>query len=268
MRSRTLYLVSSALLCALSRIASAQLDAYWQGNGNALDSSGNGNNGVLENGVTYQPFLTGQAFSFDGSDYVAAPNPSFNLGAGSSWTISAWANFSVFNLQAFYQLPNTLVAQDPNQQSPRWSFYFDESANSLYWFDDLGATYNWVGETLPTTVSTGAWNMFTITGSGTDVSFYFNAQYLGTANANLPIASIVGVPITLGAAPPEQVTGAGGYWSGGQADTLIYGSALSQTQISAIYQAQSVPEPSTLGIAGLAAGISIFRLRLRSRDKR
>ena len=42
------------------------LIAYYTGDGDANDSSGNGNNGILENGATFAPGFIGQGFSLDG----------------------------------------------------------------------------------------------------------------------------------------------------------------------------------------------------------
>ena len=64
------------------------LVSWWPGDGNANDIVGV-NNGMLQGNVTFAPGVFGQAFSFDGSSYVDAPD--FNLPVGnSSATISAW----------------------------------------------------------------------------------------------------------------------------------------------------------------------------------
>jgi len=79
--------------------ASTGLVGYWkfdEGFGNtAADSSGNGNNGTLENGPAWVNGEYGKALSFDGvDDYVyVIGNTDLNPYA-SNWTISAWVNIA------------------------------------------------------------------------------------------------------------------------------------------------------------------------------
>ncbi|GAB5439836.1 MAG: hypothetical protein Fues2KO_01850 [Fuerstiella sp.] len=62
-----------AILILPCASANAGLIAYWTGNGNALDSSGNNHDGAV-NGAGYGPGVIGQAFQFDGiDDYVEIP---------------------------------------------------------------------------------------------------------------------------------------------------------------------------------------------------
>src|SRR2546427_13131922 len=66
------------------------LVAWWRGEGNANDSSGNGHNGTLLNGVGFDIGKFGQAFSFAGNpNTVFVPDsPDFKL--TNSLTVSAW----------------------------------------------------------------------------------------------------------------------------------------------------------------------------------
>jgi len=66
------------------------LVAWWSGEGNGNDSSGNGHNGTLMNGVGFDQGEFGQAFSFSGNpNTVFVPDsPDFNL--TNSFSIGAW----------------------------------------------------------------------------------------------------------------------------------------------------------------------------------
>lgn len=74
------------------------LVAYYPFDGNAIDSSGNGNNGATNGGVTWvaSRFSNGsQAIHFDGSSgYVEVPN-STTLQFTNQVAVSAWINFEV-----------------------------------------------------------------------------------------------------------------------------------------------------------------------------
>lgn len=73
--------------------------SWWRGENNALDEIG-GNNGTLQNGVTFGAGKVGQAFSFNGNSNTVKvlPSASMNVGQGSGFTIEAWikpANVSI-----------------------------------------------------------------------------------------------------------------------------------------------------------------------------
>ena len=62
------------------------------GDGDALDSSGNGNNGTLQNGTNYIVGRVGQGFQFDGvDDNVSVPdNSSLSFGGNAPMTVEIW----------------------------------------------------------------------------------------------------------------------------------------------------------------------------------
>ena len=69
------------------------LTNQWSAEGNANDSVGT-SNGVLENGASFAPGVTGQAFSFNGvnNDVKVPANSTFNIGSG--FTVDFWVNAS------------------------------------------------------------------------------------------------------------------------------------------------------------------------------
>ena len=98
-REHTSTLLSDGtVLVAGGSAAPTGLIGKWSGNGDALDSSGNGNNGVVTGGVTYGPDHLGnpsRAFSFDGgsASFISTPNPL--AGITGSFTMAFWAKPSV-----------------------------------------------------------------------------------------------------------------------------------------------------------------------------
>ena len=78
------------------------LAAHWEMDGNAIDATGSGNNGLVQGGAQFSgdSVIGGQALSLDGvNDYVNAGN--FNL--AERFTIAMWAkaDSSQFNIQTF-----------------------------------------------------------------------------------------------------------------------------------------------------------------------
>ncbi|MET0752067.1 MAG: LamG-like jellyroll fold domain-containing protein [Pyrinomonadaceae bacterium] len=62
------------------------------GDGDALDSTGSGNNGTLQNGTGYVVGRVGQGFTFDGADDQITVPDNANQNGGTNLTIEAWIN--------------------------------------------------------------------------------------------------------------------------------------------------------------------------------
>jgi len=93
-------LVLIGIVLAPQVLSQAGLFGFWQAEGNANDSSGNGNNGTLANGATFAAGCVGQAFSLDGvDDYVDLPRSLFNGLAAA--TMAAWINPDVIGPENF-----------------------------------------------------------------------------------------------------------------------------------------------------------------------
>jgi hypothetical protein len=93
--------------------------AWWPGDGNADDIVG-GRNGTLVNGAGFDPGMVGQAFSFNGVNWVEVPDdPIWTLGT-SDFTIDLWVKF------------NSLSGRDPfishddgGGEQNKWIFWYD-----------------------------------------------------------------------------------------------------------------------------------------------
>ena len=81
------FLVTPALAAPIT----SGLVGYWPGEGNGLDSSINTNDLTLQAGAGFGSGVSGQAFSFDGSDDLASALSTSGLPSGSSdRTIAFW----------------------------------------------------------------------------------------------------------------------------------------------------------------------------------
>jgi subtilisin-like proprotein convertase family protein len=71
---------------------------WWRGENSANDSSGNNNNGMLQNG-NYTSGKVGSAFALNGinADAAVPSSSSLNVGLGNGFTIEGWINPSVLN---------------------------------------------------------------------------------------------------------------------------------------------------------------------------
>ncbi len=92
------------------------LVGYWQFNGNANDSSGNGHNGTLVSSPTFpiDP-QRGQVLSLDGNQYVSIPDsPELDFGT-SDFTITMWVKTST--------LQQSTIAKAYHNSSPGYGLY-------------------------------------------------------------------------------------------------------------------------------------------------
>ncbi|MBX3294604.1 MAG: hypothetical protein KF762_02635 [Acidobacteria bacterium] len=71
-------------------VAPDGLIGWWAGDGNANDTSGNSNNGLVQNGAGFLPGFAGQGFRFNGSDQVVRLPHSPSLNPTGSFSLSVW----------------------------------------------------------------------------------------------------------------------------------------------------------------------------------
>jgi hypothetical protein len=230
------------LLTALTPLASAQMPTdgligFWPGNGSAVDASPVGNNGTFGgNYVSGAP--GGKAFDL-ATDQVTAPDiPDYDFTNYSGWTVGFW--FNTNNLQ-LGSTGDTFLGQD------------DGSGYQAKWFINYGYTvfgqntqFGWhVNDTNqeriflnsnPVALPSG-WNQLTVVtdNSGRTVSFYLNAQPIGTdalpSYVLRPSASLI-----FGYAEPNLS------YSGLMNNVVLYDQALSPGDVAKLVAA--APEPS------------------------
>lgn len=96
-------------------------NAWYKGEGNANDSSGNNNTGVLNNGITFVAGKVGQAFSLDGIDDFAIFPDTPNNSPTRAITLDVWAKPTLMTKQV-------LVSKFNNTGTTGQSFYLDTDA--------------------------------------------------------------------------------------------------------------------------------------------
>ena len=258
----------------ITPIAGSAIVAYWKFNGNANDSSGNGNNGtltacaptmggvglVITPGVTPGglPTLTNDrfgnansAYNFSNGAHIEVPyTPALNPKAMS---VSLWvrqdtagridhpADCYMVSLARW----NGYKYQTQSTQRPFFTFSTDSTI-----FDRDDATPITVG----TTTGAGPWSHLVVTydGNGNE-SFYINGTLVKTYTLAGTIKSInPQVGLSIGSDLPNAAykydsTGPdgnyyieyGGYWTGDMDDIIIYNIPLTATQVTQLYNQQA-----------------------------
>jgi hypothetical protein len=246
----------------IKEIAAINLIGYWKMNGNANDSSGNGNNGVVTAGHVYygagMPVLTADrfgranmAYHFDKGGNIDVPyKASLNPQAMS---ISVWAQWDsvgrTINTDTY-----TMVAMN------RWNGYkFQLQSSHLPFFTvkvikSTGDTTIYDRDNAGTPVVKNTWRHLVVTFKSGVESFYIDGDLVKTWDVSTP-NPVPGNAITLGN-PIDFVIGQdlptskyltvdgdfqvkwGGFWTGDLDDVMFYNIALDGPQVKSIFTNQ------------------------------
>jgi prepilin-type N-terminal cleavage/methylation domain-containing protein len=209
---------------------SASPTAWWKMNGDATDSSGNGNNGTIVGATptTGQNGLSNGAYSFNGtSDYITVPN-STSLQLNGTFTVSLW--FKANNLSTRYGLFSTRT----NNANGGWQLEAGVG-NSGSGQVDITGVGTWILQSNNNIISSGNW---------------YNAVYVkpgnGTQGGSLYLNGILPTPAATTAyvisdnSDQKRIgvgTSSTQYFPGAIDDVRIYNYALSPADVSAIYSA-------------------------------
>jgi hypothetical protein len=209
--------------------------SFWSGNGNANDSVGP-NNGTLENDATFTAGQVGQAFSFDGNAYVQASSTGLPTG-NANRTLVAWVKLqSLPAKEAFFVGYGSFGSSTESYQLGA------TSAGNVFFSQ-------WGSSVIGPALQPGTWYQVAVTNVGNDVTLYLNGNVVGSGT--LSINTAAGTPFDIG-----QIPGDSGRATDGRVDDVaIYNTALSGSDIQAIYAAEgpavAVPEPATITMLGV-----------------
>jgi hypothetical protein len=205
--------------------------AYYPFDGNTDDMSGNNNNGTIMGGVTATTDRFGnpdKAMQFNGVDgYIEVQNSSSLKSPTSAITMAGWIYIESF--------PSNQVSVAGFINKTNNSNYGQYGLNYHHWATPSTIHFYGSGGTLgyaaPVNLQLGEWYFMASTYDGNEVSIYLNGQKIGTQTVT---GSIVpdNNPLTLGLDSPGDTE----YLQGKLDDVRIYNGALSQSEISELYQ--------------------------------
>ena len=191
----------------------AAVPTSYPGSGTTLyDLSGNGNTGVLKNGVAYDA-NNGGVLSFDGvDDYVDAGNGA-SLDIPNTLTIVSWIKFNAIDyVNSTGSLFSIAGKGNPDQAVPTkgWGFIYDNRSNrtsfSYLCFGNLNGGYagggnNFAGINVTPTLQSGVWYQLGFTISQTEAKLYLNGVQQGATKtiSNLSLSDTA-TSLTIGSA--------------------------------------------------------------------
>ena len=239
----------------IQEVSVANLIAQWKFNGNTIDSSGNGHDGVAMSGIIgpgsapvdggVLPQLIadrfnrpGMAYNFDNGAYIEVPyNQSLNP---KDFSISLWINPSATNSDNYILSLN------------RWNgykFQLQSSDFTFLTFHDTNNGYHDVDDN-PGAVPHNTWTYVAVTYTNGTMKFYVNNKLVKTASiSGTPATLSSPVPLAIGQQLPKAVynSAANGdydyygpaYFHGAMDDIRFYNKALSDAEVLSIYTIES-----------------------------
>ncbi len=216
------------------------LVGHWKMNGNATDSSGNGNNGTPGGGVTAttgQNGVASNAYSFNGSHTgsVGVINAGTNtsLTFTDNFTISAWIRPTGYQLDEYFTLKNGIVARGP---ASTYNYALQLRDSTTVSFIKRAGTEGLLHYHFTVPSLTNAWSLVTATISSGRVTMYRNGAVVGSPQQILgnPIAGAANDVLYIGSATPSSRYT---HFIGSIDDVRIYNRALPAADVAALYTA-------------------------------
>jgi prepilin-type N-terminal cleavage/methylation domain-containing protein len=218
----------------LSPIANtAGLVGYWpfnEGTGtSAADASGSGNNGSFSGSPTWQTNCkVGVCLNFpSGTHTVTVPHNS-SISLSNSLTITAWIKMNSLPVGS----PHPIYKGPAGGTSANYHWYFCGNAcgsnNVFRWYAGAGGSWQQISGASPT-LSTGTWNLMSITYTTSGGRLYWN----GVAVGSLTASGALGTNTSNLSIGNDGISGADFVMD----DVRIYNRALSAAEIAAIYNA-------------------------------
>lgn len=231
--------------------ATANMSAFWKGDGNTLDSVGT-NHGTLHGDANYTSGLVGQAFNFDGTgDAVEVPHSAaVSRAATAPLTVNFWA----FRSDATDRINIIGKRQGCDGDNINYLMGIHNSVG-LGLFFGSGSTGGVYARTNVDSVPVNLWVMLTGTFDGTTVRLYMDGNLLASATGKLGPENTA--PFKIGHAG-NCAPGEG--WRGQLDEVKLYDRALTQAEIQALYNQDtlnlSISGKITRG-GGALAGVTV-----------
>jgi gliding motility-associated-like protein len=225
---------------------SCGLLAHYKLDNNALDGSGNGNNGTFLGSVTATQDRFGncnKAMKFNGTTgYMQIGNSVSLSSPAKAITLSAWARIDNSNDPDL--LASMICKVGPGDLDLHYRFGVGSDRKLFIGFTNTGASTNFdfrSSSTISASVNLNAWHLYSVTYDGSVIRFYFDGTLLGVTQSSTALMKNFNATLNLG----RDQHGNDEYVSADLDDIRIYNRALTAAEITQFYNAApDYPAPS------------------------
>ena len=209
------------------------LPSYPQSGTTWYDLGGNGYNGTLTNGPTFNS-SDGGSIVFDGTDdYAITSNTNYDFSTNANFTYCAWIYPSFSSTSNTGRAVIDFTGAGPGflRSYLRWEGF---SSNLGFYFDIAsGGGSAWNTGVIPK-FSANTWHHLCFVHNSSNVgTFYFDGVAVSTVNGVANSATVTNNKITIGYGAVNSY-----YWAGDISNVLIYNKALSSSEVLQNYLAQ------------------------------
>lgn len=242
----TLQALTFLVGCAIMTLPlDAGLVGEWKADGNTNDSSGNGLNGVLQNGLSFETGVIGQAFSFDGiDDFIEVSDPTTLL-QPPFLSVTMWIKSDP--VAGLRLLADSSHGGSGNAKG--WALQLNGSDVSFAYGD--GISFPEITST--EAVADGEYHHIAATLSATQMRIYVDGDLDQFANIS---SSLVASPANNGDIRFGRHFSLNRQYQGLMDDVRIYNHALSASEVRGL---AAVPEPSSAAL--LCVGPAVLMRR-------
>ena len=236
-------------------VPSNGLVGWWSFNGNANDESGNGNNGTV-NGATLTSDRFGnanKAYNFDGINGYIQVNDNSTLQIDTTISVAVWSKFtSTCNNCSGWVLGKGINSTNSSFQIGE-GLSGNQSGFDGYRF--IGGSIGllpWDGHTQSNNISGIQWNHVVFVFDSLLLKIYING-ILDTTYNSIEVLSLNNFPLLFGAINDNPVSG---FFNGDIDDAGIWNRALTQQEITDLYNASNCSSNTTINpqIISLSTG--------------
>jgi hypothetical protein len=225
--------------------------------GDAMDKSGNSNNGVIHGGVTPAVDRFGNpnsAYSFGtGNAYIEIPGSQFNF--PENMTVAFWMNPNPIQTDWNFIFDKVFDASSGHRQG--WWINQNSGSTNQYLFNYVYSSGSQGSSPATTNLVENSWTHVAFVKSGKRVYYYKNGALTGTS-ATLPSATIISsgdLPLVIGGGNGDHSNPANNvnvFFSGVLDDIFIYGRSLDASEVQQLYSLS----PATF--TGLNNGLVLY----------
>jgi len=205
------------------------LVAYYKFEGNAKDSSGNGNDGTEYGGVSYSDGVIGQAGSFDGvDDYISSESDIINFGKGSNFTLTLWIKSS-YNCNDTNYCGGIISKMAYNNIITGYQIGYNNESVLRFEYATNNNGKHFQGQSL---IIDNSWHLLTVVSNNNVFKIYTDSKLETTVKENwLNGSTETNNPLYIG-----MLRGANYFYNGEVDDFRIYNRALNETEIAELYK--------------------------------